>query len=754
MWRIALAFLVAFGLLGGALYYFGLWPLEGQTAQAQNNSSTPSSAFEDYNEVVTGPVPNAQRVAAVKPPLRRLLNDPITIFETTINLVEEQDVSSRVESGLITDIYVRLGQKVSAYMELARLDDRIVQAVERKQGYIAKSEAKVSSSRDTYITASKIAGQSAAPNVPLAEREKMVDKLNASRSFHEWVQAYEEQIVARLELERIQTERENYKILSQISGEVTRINKNPGEPIRQGEILFHIVNLDRLRAEGAIPVQQRSRLRLGMRATLEPEVENASRNLLRGHTGAIRGLAVTPDGRFLASASEDATTIIWDLAYGRRLDVLRDDQLAEMTAVAAGPVQHDEGAQTTTYSFLTGRSDGGAQLWRFVILADGRINKEKFDLGSGASAHRGAVRTVAISPNGERCATAGEDKQIYIWQMNDGKFLYRVTGDKEGRGTAHRGTVTTLHFTPDGHLVSAATDKTLKKWRLGASGAELVLRQLNRVGDVEQLGISTETKRVLFDNGTELRLLDLDTFDILETVESHRFGAYQRLALFSPSGRTILTATANGRLQLLNSPATVDEATFFRVGYTQGFRRNSLLSLAALTANLAPSGHLLFPAIAGTSAQQPTRLQPPQMVPVLPSMVVSATQAFPLWFVTPNDFRGMTAVPELWNLNSYELRHLATPDAAAVTCGAFSPDETMVFTAGTDKVIRIWEMPSLLEQRFPLEALVMYVGNQVDSSTNLVRLRAEFENPPDPLRRLMPGTRVNLTLYPESAPKE
>src|SRR5262249_41018698 len=171
-------------------------------------------------------------------------------------------------------------------------------------------------------------------------------------------------------------------------------------------------------------------------------------------------------------------------------------------------------------------------------------------------------------------------------------------------------------------------------------------------------------------------------------------------------------------------------------------------------ANLAPSGHLLFPAIAGTSARHPPLPQPPQMVPVLPSMVVSATQAFPLWFITPNDFRGMTAVPELWNLNSYEIRHLATPDAAAVTCGAFSPDETMVFTAGTDKVIRIWEMPSPLEQRFPLEALVMYVGNQVDSSTNLVRLRAEFENPSDPLRRLMPGTRVNLTLYPESAPKE
>src|SRR5262249_37446148 len=173
-----------------------------------------------------------------------------------------------------------------------------------------------------------------------------------------------------------------------------------------------------------------------------------------------------------------------------------------------------------------------------------------------------------FSANGDRCATGGEDKQIFLWQASDGKLLYRITGDKEGRGTAHRGTVTTLHFTPDDFLVSAATDKTLKKWKLGATTAELVLRQTNRVGDVEQLGLSIPTKRVLFDNGEELRLLDLDTFDMVdsETVQSHRSGAFQRLAVLSPSGRTILTAAANGRLQLLAVPATREEARFFRNG--------------------------------------------------------------------------------------------------------------------------------------------------------------------------------------------
>jgi WD40 repeat protein len=119
----------------------------------------------------------------------------------------------------------------------------------------------------------------------------------------------------------------------------------------------------------------------------------------------------------------------------------------------------------------------------------------------------------------------------------------------------------------------------------------------------------------------------------------------------------------------------------------------------------------------------------------------------------PHDFRGMTAVPQLWTLDGAEARHLVVPDASTVTCGAFAPDESLAFTAGADKVIRVWEMPSDSELRQPLEAMVTFVGNQVESGTSMVRIRAEFENPSDPARRLMPGTRVNLTLYPESAVK-
>ena len=106
-------------------------------------------------------------------------------------------------------------------------------------------------------------------------------------------------------------------------------------------------------------------------------------------------------------------------------------------------------------------------------------------------------------------------------------------------------------------------------------------------------------------------------------------------------------------------------------------------------------------------------------------------------------------LPRLWGLDGYEIRHFAAPNTV-VLCGAFAPDESVVFTAGTDKLIRVWQIPSEQQWTCPLEARITFVGNQVERGTDMVRIRAEVDNPGNPTCRLRPGISANLRLYPET----
>jgi len=57
------------------------------------------------------------------------------------------------------------------------------------------------------------------------------------------------------------------------------------------------------------------------------------RHMLRWHTDIINRLVWSPDGRVLASCSEDRTIRLWDIATGDLLDTLRG-HMGEITSVA------------------------------------------------------------------------------------------------------------------------------------------------------------------------------------------------------------------------------------------------------------------------------------------------------------------------------------------------------------------------------------------------------------------------------------
>jgi tRNA A-37 threonylcarbamoyl transferase component Bud32 len=110
---------------------------------------------------------------------------------------------------------------------------------------------------------------------------------------------------------------------------------------------------------------------------------------LRGHAGPVNGVAFSPDGTRLASASADGSVRVWDRQAHREMLTLRGHEGAVL-AVAFSP----DGGR-----IASGGADHTARLWD-------REGHEVLTLRG----HTVGVASVAFSPDGTRLATGGGGK--------------------------------------------------------------------------------------------------------------------------------------------------------------------------------------------------------------------------------------------------------------------------------------------------------------------------------------------------------
>ncbi|MCS7296997.1 MAG: caspase family protein [Bacteroidia bacterium] len=129
---------------------------------------------------------------------------------------------------------------------------------------------------------------------------------------------------------------------------------------------------------------------------LDPK-ELSLRRILRGHTKGVRGLALSPDQRILASAGLDGKIMLWSLPEGLRLQTLE---------------KHTDGVRAVAFSpdgrFLASAGkDGLLCLW---ALPTGRLEKV-LTLGV-------PLWTVAFSPNGQYLVVGGEGGLLRLWRID------------------------------------------------------------------------------------------------------------------------------------------------------------------------------------------------------------------------------------------------------------------------------------------------------------------------------------------------
>ncbi|NKZ05657.1 WD40 repeat domain-containing serine/threonine protein kinase [Actinomadura latina] len=156
--------------------------------------------------------------------------------------------------------------------------------------------------------------------------------------------------------------------------------------------------------------------------------EEAPGNALSGHTEDVLAVAYSPDGKTLASASDDHTVRLWDVA-GRRPVAVLDEYPDKVGAVAFSP----DGR-----ILAAGGMGGTVQLW------DARTRRPITSFKSGGI----HVGDLAFSPDGTSLAVGGDvDVTVRLWNVSRRRFVAQY-GNPAWAGDS-------VAFSPDGKMLAA-----------------------------------------------------------------------------------------------------------------------------------------------------------------------------------------------------------------------------------------------------------------------------------------------------------
>ncbi len=193
----------------------------------------------------------------------------------------------------------------------------------------------------------------------------------------------------------------------------------------------------------------------------------------RGHRGWIRDVAVSPDGRFIATAGRDTTARLWKIPPGGETTVAGKPEFVCWAAdLHATPASEGHPERLILYA---GAGDGTV---RVVDAFTEQPLENRDPLEDETLRHTSEIRAISTSPDGARLVTSSSDQTAIVWNAITGRPLFRLEGHRHPTDREVGGTVYQARYSADGaRIATAGNDGSAWIWNAATGAPEVAIVQ-------------------------------------------------------------------------------------------------------------------------------------------------------------------------------------------------------------------------------------------------------------------------------------
>lgn len=241
-----------------------------------------------------------------------------------------------------------------------------------------------------------------------------------------------------------------------------------------------------------------------------------------GHSSQINSIVISPNGKILASGSDDDLVKLWDIDTKQELKTF-SSHTSDVLTVAFSP---------NGKVLASGGKDKTIKL-RY-------LNTEREEITFVG--HTSYITALAFSPDGKYLVSGSDDKTIKIWDLNSNSEIKSLVG--------HTASVNSVVFSPDGKLLASCggkDDNSIKIWNF--EKANEIKTLYGHTDSVNSITFSpkgnilisgSDDKTIRFWNvetGSENKLLNIHNEAISSITISH-------------SGNKLYSASKDGKIKL------------------------------------------------------------------------------------------------------------------------------------------------------------------------------------------------------------